>query len=62
MLRERYAQVEERIEQAAQRAGRKRSDITLIAVTKKFPPSVMREAYDLGTQDSLRALSTGLLR
>jgi pyridoxal phosphate enzyme (YggS family) len=40
--------VEERIQTAANRAGRKREDITLVAVTKKFPAEVTRQAYDLG--------------
>jgi pyridoxal phosphate enzyme (YggS family) len=48
VLRERLAQVEERIEKAAQKAGRKRDEITLVAVTKKFPAEVVREAYELG--------------
>ncbi len=48
MLRERLNQVEERIHRAVARAGRSRSDVTLIAVTKKFPASVTLEAYDLG--------------
>ncbi len=48
MLRERLEQVEERIANAAARAGRARSEITLIAVTKKFSADVIREAYDLG--------------
>ena len=48
MLRERLAQVEERIQNAVARAGRKREEITLIAVTKKFPAEVVREAYDIG--------------
>jgi pyridoxal phosphate enzyme (YggS family) len=48
MLRERLERVEQRIRAAADRAGRRREDITLIAVTKKFPPEVIREAYDLG--------------
>ncbi|HLJ16885.1 MAG TPA: YggS family pyridoxal phosphate-dependent enzyme [Bryobacteraceae bacterium] len=48
MLRERWEQVERRIQQAAERAGRRREEITLIAVTKKFPASVVREAYQLG--------------
>jgi len=30
------------------RAGRPRSEVTLIAVTKKFPAQVTREAYELG--------------
>jgi pyridoxal phosphate enzyme (YggS family) len=48
MLRDRLAAVEERIHRAAERCGRKRSDITLVAVTKKFPPAVIRQAYELG--------------
>jgi len=48
VLRERLEQVEQRIDAAARRAGRDRSTITLIAVTKKFPAAVIREAYDVG--------------
>jgi PLP dependent protein len=48
VLRERLEKVEERIETAARRAGRARSGITLVAVTKKFPASAIRDAYDLG--------------
>ncbi|HTM14807.1 MAG TPA: YggS family pyridoxal phosphate-dependent enzyme [Bryobacteraceae bacterium] len=48
MLRERLKQVEERIHSAIERAGRRRSEVTLIAVTKKFPASAMLEAYALG--------------
>lgn len=48
MLRERLERVEERIHSAANRAGRRREDILLIAVTKKFSAEVIREAYDLG--------------
>jgi len=48
VLRERLKQVEERIHGATERAGRRRSDVTLIAVTKKFPASAMLEAYALG--------------
>lgn len=51
MLRERIEQVEERIRRAAMRAGRLREDITLIAVTKRFPASVIREAYEAGLRD-----------
>jgi pyridoxal phosphate enzyme (YggS family) len=51
MLKERLAEVEERIERAAARAGRKRAEITLLAVTKKFPASVMIEAYHLGLRE-----------
>ena len=47
-LPERLQQVEQRIHAAAARAGRKRSDVTLVAVTKKFSAEVIREAYGLG--------------
>ena len=47
-LQERISQVEGRIQTAAQRAGRARDSITLIAVTKKFSPEVICEAYSLG--------------
>jgi pyridoxal phosphate enzyme (YggS family) len=48
MLAENLARVEERIQSAVDRAGRNRRDVTLIAVTKKFPARVIREAYGLG--------------
>lgn len=48
MLRDRLKQVEDRIHAAAARAGRKREEIALMAVTKKFSAAVIREAYDLG--------------
>ncbi len=47
-IRERLDLVESRISAAAERAGRRREDITLIAVTKKFPAALIREAYDAG--------------
>jgi pyridoxal phosphate enzyme (YggS family) len=48
VLRERLNQVEERIHTAVERSGRRRADITLIAVTKKFPAAVTLEAFALG--------------
>ena len=48
MLRERLNQVEERIHNALERAGRRRSEVTLVAVTKKFPAAVVLEAFSLG--------------
>ena len=48
MLRERLDRVEERIQSAVKRAGRQRPDVTLIAVTKKFPAEVTCQAYELG--------------
>jgi PLP dependent protein len=51
LLRDRLAEVEERIARAVARCGRKRSDITLIAVTKVFPASAILDAYELGLRD-----------
>jgi hypothetical protein len=48
VLRERLNQVEERIHNAVERSGRRRSDVTLIAVTKKFSAGVTLEAFALG--------------
>ncbi len=48
MLNERLSKVEERIQNAVHRSGRKREEITLVAVTKKFPAEVVRKAYELG--------------
>ena len=47
-LRERLAAVRERIVRAAEGARRDPVEITLLAVTKVFPASVIREAYELG--------------
>lgn len=51
MLKEKLDQVESRIAGAAARAKRSRSDIQLVAVTKKFPAATVREAYQLGLRD-----------
>jgi pyridoxal phosphate enzyme (YggS family) len=45
---ERLEKVERRIETALRRVGRTRSEITLVAVTKKFSADVIREAYAQG--------------
>ena len=47
-LPERIHQVESRIQAAVRRAGRKREEVTLVAVTKKFPAPVIAEAYSRG--------------
>jgi PLP dependent protein len=51
LLKQKLDQVESRIEAAASRSGRQRSDIQLVAVTKKFPASAIRDAYALGLRD-----------
>ena len=43
--------VEQTIASACQRSGRKREDVTLIAVSKTKPLSLLREAYAAGARD-----------
>jgi pyridoxal phosphate enzyme (YggS family) len=50
-LYQNLALVRERIARAADRARRDPAGITLLAVTKVFPASVIREAYDLGLRE-----------
>lgn len=47
-LRERIENVEDRILTALDRSRRTRNQVTLVAVTKKFPATVMCEAYSFG--------------
>jgi PLP dependent protein len=51
LLQQRLNEVESRIARAAARAQRNRADIQLVAVTKKFPAAVLREAFELGLRD-----------
>jgi pyridoxal phosphate enzyme (YggS family) len=51
VLAHRLEKVRARIRQAAERAGRDPGGITILAVTKKFPSTVIREAYALGLRD-----------
>jgi pyridoxal phosphate enzyme (YggS family) len=50
-LGERLQAVRERIARAAERARRDPETILLLAVTKVFPASAIRDAYDLGLRD-----------
>jgi pyridoxal phosphate enzyme (YggS family) len=50
-LKDRLAAVQDRIAGAAARAHRSASDIRLIAVTKVFPASAIRDGYELGLRD-----------
>ena len=50
MLRENLQEVEERIQEACRMAGRDRSEVTLVAVSKTKPVSMLKEAYDLGVR------------
>lgn len=46
MLKDNLAQVEENIKKACEKAGRDRSEVTLIAVSKTKPISMLQEIYD----------------
>ncbi len=48
MLAENLSEVEERIHRACDKSGRRRADVTLIAVTKVFPAEVILQSYELG--------------
>ena len=48
MVKENLQKVEENIQRACERSGRKREDVTLIAVSKTKPNEMIMEAYDLG--------------
>lgn len=47
-IRENLLEVEEKIQKACERAGRDRSEVTLIAVSKTKPVSDIRQAMDCG--------------
>ncbi len=47
-LPDRYQLVQQRIARAAERARRNPAEILLLAVTKKFPAEILRDAYNLG--------------
>jgi pyridoxal phosphate enzyme (YggS family) len=50
VIRANVARVEERIAGACARAGRDRSEITLVAVSKRFPVEDIARAYDAGVR------------
>lgn len=50
MIRDQLHDVEKKIQAACERAGRKREEVTLIAVSKTKPVEVLQEAYDLGVR------------
>lgn len=48
---ENYKEVEKRVEEACKRAGRKREEVTLIAVSKTKPVSMIEEPLPLNVRD-----------
>jgi len=51
MIKTQLEEVRERIEAACLKAGRSSSEVTLIAVSKTKPISMLKEAYDCGARD-----------
>jgi hypothetical protein len=51
MIRENMEYVQRQIDSACERAGRSRSEVTLIAVSKTKPVELLREAYEAGARD-----------
>ncbi|MCR5810761.1 MAG: YggS family pyridoxal phosphate-dependent enzyme [Lachnospiraceae bacterium] len=51
MIGQNIESIEERICSACQRAGRSRSEVTLICVTKTKPEEMLLEAYEAGQRD-----------
>ena len=51
MLKENLQSVEENIKKACEKAGRKREDVTLIAVSKTKPVEMLQEIYDQNIRD-----------
>ena len=51
MVKENLEEVERRISEACRRAGRSREEVTLVAVSKTKPVSMIEEAYGTGIRD-----------
>lgn len=51
MIKDNLKEVESNISKAISKAGRKESDVTLIAVSKTKPVEMLKEAYDCGIRD-----------
>lgn len=51
MIKENIDEVRKKIEEACIRAGRKPEEVTLVAVSKTKPVSMVEEAYQAGTRD-----------
>ena len=51
MVTENLANVEKKIKEACERAGRSREEVTLIAVSKTKPIPLLEEAYQAGARD-----------
>lgn len=62
MLKDNLKNVEERVQEACDRAGRKREEVTLIAVSKTKPIEMLQEIYVKNIRDFGENKSAGALR
>ena len=51
MIQEQLKEVEANIQKACEKSGRSRDEVTLIAVSKTKPVSMVEEAYSYGIRD-----------
>lgn len=51
MIQSRYEEVQKKIRQACEKSGRKREEVTLIAVSKTKPKELLEEVYALGERN-----------
>jgi PLP dependent protein len=51
LIQDNIARVEERIDAACRRSGRRRDDVKLVAISKTHPPELIRAACDAGLRD-----------
>lgn len=51
MVQENYRRIEEQVTAACERAGRSRSEVTLVAVSKTKPEERIRELMEIGVRD-----------
>ena len=51
MVQENYRQIEARVAAACERAGRRREEVTLVAVSKTKPEERIRELMEIGVRD-----------
>ena len=51
MLKENLTNVEKAVREACEKSARKRSEVTLIAVSKTKPTTLIQEIYDAGVRD-----------
>ena len=51
MIQENYRAIDARVAAACEKAGRRREDVTLVAVSKTKPEELIRELMEIGVRD-----------